>query len=127
MLNLTAFTQIGTDTTKIKCFPTSVVKKIAKDLLKGDSAIAELNVANNQISELNHKIILKDSVISKFEEKEKNFTILTNSQDEKYKLLEKSNKDLQDKLIKEKFKLRRNTWISIAGAIITSLSVTLIR
>lgn len=102
-------------------------KTIAKDLLKGDSALAQLNIVNKQINELNYKITLKDSIISIQESKEKNFNMMMESSDRKYVLLEKSNKDLQDRLIKEKFKLRRNTWVSIGIGVISSITFALIK
>ena len=66
--SLIAFSQ--TDTSKkernpepVKCLPVSTFKSIAKDLLRGDSAIAELKLANEQITQLEEKVVLKDSVI----------------------------------------------------------------
>ena len=65
-LNLTVFSQ--TDTSKItepvKCLPLSTFKKIAEDLLRGDSTKFELELTNKEILKLEEKITLKDSVIN---------------------------------------------------------------
>ena len=57
------------DTPKI-CFDYDIAKKIAVDLVKGDSAIAELDQTNQLILELNEKSIRQDSVIKDFETKD---------------------------------------------------------
>jgi hypothetical protein len=62
---LTAFSQTDTNNKeKVKCFPIHVAKQIAKDLLRGDSAIAELKLTNEQLIKTEEKVVLKDSVIS---------------------------------------------------------------
>ena len=59
------------DTNNI-CFPYSTAKKIAIDLIKGDSAIAELNVVNKLVWQLNEKIDTQDSIIKLYVIKEQN-------------------------------------------------------
>ena len=49
------------DTIKL---PVSVAKQIVKDLVSGDSAKAELKLANEHINLLHQKVTLKDSIIS---------------------------------------------------------------
>jgi cell division protein FtsL len=70
LLSSTSFSQ--KDTSKI-CFPYSTAKKIAIDLVKGDSAMAELKVANKLIWQLNGKITEQDSVIKIYTEKNTNY------------------------------------------------------
>jgi hypothetical protein len=53
LLSLTSFSQ--KDTSRI-CFSYSKAKLIALDLVRGDSAIAELKIANKLIWQLNEKI-----------------------------------------------------------------------
>ena len=62
------------DTPKI-CFDYDIAKKIAVDLVKGDSAIAELDQTNQLILELNEKSIRQDSVIKDFETKDYNYIL----------------------------------------------------
>ena len=49
------------DTVKI---PVHVAKQIVKDLVSGDSAKAELKLCNENVTLLEKKVILKDSIIS---------------------------------------------------------------
>lgn len=58
---LPLFTNAQQDTIKI---PTPVAKQIVKDLVSGDSAKAELKLCNENITLLEKKIVLKDSIIS---------------------------------------------------------------
>ena len=70
LLSLTSFSQ--KDTTKI-CFPYYKAKQIAIDLVKGDSAIAELKVVNKLVWQLNEKIDTQDSIITLYVAKEQNY------------------------------------------------------
>jgi hypothetical protein len=70
LLSLTSFSQ--KDTTKI-CFPYYKAKQIAIDLVKGDSAIAELKVVNKLVWQLNEKIDTQDSIITLYVAKEINY------------------------------------------------------
>ena len=90
--SLIAFSQ--TDTSKknntpepVKCLPVSTFKSIAKDLLRGDSAMAELNLANQQITKLEEKVSLRDSVIVTMQKKDENYVTIIKSQNEKYQVL----------------------------------------
>jgi hypothetical protein len=56
---LTAFSQQDT-TIKVKCLPVSVFKQIAQDLLKGDSAIAQLKLSEQQIIHFERSISHKN-------------------------------------------------------------------
>ena len=49
------------DTIKL---PVNVAKQIVKDLVSGDSAKAELKLCNENVTLLEKKIVLKDSIIS---------------------------------------------------------------
>ena len=62
------------DTNRI-CFDYGVAKRIAVDLTKGDSAIAELNQTNQLILNLNKKSIRQDSVIKDFTNKDYNYIL----------------------------------------------------
>ena len=70
LLSLTSFSQ--KDTSKI-CFSYSKAKQIAIDLVKGDSAIAELKVVNKLVWQLNEKIDTQDSIITLYVAKEQNY------------------------------------------------------
>ena len=122
-LSLTAFSQ--TDTTeKLKCLPVSTFKKIAQDLLKGDSAIAELKLVNEQLIKTEEKVTLKDSVISTMVSKENNFITIIDNQNKKYETLESYTKKIEFQLKKEKVKGKFKTILS--GGIVVALSVLLL-
>ena len=102
-LSLTAFSQQDT-TIKVKCLPISIFKQIAQDLLKGDSAIAQLKLSEQQIIHIENKVVLKDSVINTMKVKELNYIKVIDTQNEKYNVIEKYSKKLEWDLKKEKVK-----------------------
>jgi hypothetical protein len=105
LLVLTLFPLLASaqqDTIKL---PVPIAKAIVKDLISGDSAKAELELANQQIVLLNQKAILKDSIISGhvqkgilYEERIKNEQLKFNTQNSWVKDLERQNKNLKVKL-----------------------------
>jgi hypothetical protein len=100
---LTAFSQQDT-TIKVKCLPVSTFKQIAQDLLKGDSAIAQLKLSEQHIIHIETKVVLKDSVINTMKVKELNYIKIIDTQNEKYNVIEKYSKKLEWDLKKEKVK-----------------------
>jgi hypothetical protein len=69
LLSLSSFGQ--TDTTDV-CMPYSVAKKIAQDLVVGDSAQELLSAVVEQLELTENKVILKDSIINNLKNKEFN-------------------------------------------------------
>ena len=124
-LSLTAFSQTDTNSKeKLKCFPVHVAKQIAKDLLKGDSAMAELKLANEQLAKTEEKVSLKDSVISTMVIQKENYITIIDAQDKKYAVMENYSKKLEFQLKKEKVK---NKFTSIlSGAAVLVLGTLLI-
>jgi len=91
------------DTIKL---PTYVAKQIVKDLISGDSAKAELKLANEHIDLMHQKINLKDSIISghvqkglMYEDRIKNEQLKFDAQQKWVDQLRKDNKKLKAKLI----------------------------
>jgi hypothetical protein len=78
LLSLTSFSQ--KDTSKI-CFPYSKAKQIAIDLVRGDSALAELKLTNKLVWQLNEKISTQDSIIILYIAKEQNYIGQINNYD----------------------------------------------
>jgi len=123
---LTAFSQnVTRDTIPTKCFPIPVVKAIAKDLLKGDSAIAMLKLTEDQLKETEKKSALKDSVITAMSIKESNYLRIIEDDRKKYRIVVEDNKDLQKRLKVEKVK-NKFTKIISGGAILV-LGILLIK
>jgi hypothetical protein len=83
-----------------------------KDLLSGDSAKAQLKLADQQLIEMERKVQLKDSVIISLRSKEDNYLNVIQSEKEKFKIVEDFSKQLQTELKKEKVK---NKFKSILG------------
>jgi hypothetical protein len=91
------------DTIKI---PAPVAKLIVKDLVSGDSAKAELKLCNENITLLEKKVTLKDSIISGhvqkgmlYEERIKNEQLKFDAQQLWVDQLRKDNKKLKAKLV----------------------------
>lgn len=103
ILSSTAFSQIDT-TTKVKCFTVPVVKLIAKDLLSGDSAKAELKLVEKQVLEIEKKVVLKDSIINTMKLKEINYQTIIDAEKEKFQIVENYSKTLEKDLRKERAK-----------------------
>ena len=114
LINLTVFSQPGTPTnSEVKWFPISIVKLITKDLIIGDSAKNLLKITERQLLETENKIILKDSVINSYINKENNYKLIINGERTKFETLEDFNKNLQLSLKKSKFKTKLTSTISI--------------
>jgi len=106
LLILSSISFSQTDTSRI-CFSYSKAKSIALDLVKGDSAIAELKLANKMIWQLNEKGNAQDSLVTLYVAKEQNYigqisnydqivtkqkTIITGLEGDVAKFVEKGNK-----------------------------------
>ena len=124
MLSLTAFSQIGTNNQPTKCFTIPVAKKIAKDLISGDSAKAQLVLVEQQLSETEKKCIKQDSIINLLMVKDTNNQIIIGTQDKKYSILENHTKKVELNLKKEKFKSKVTTYLS--GTILAILTYMII-
>ena len=125
LISWTAFSQKGMDSTpNTKCFTIPVVKQIAKDLLKGDSAIAQLKLTQQQLDSTEKKVSIKDSIISSYRQKESNFNTIIGYEQNKYNTLEAYNKKIELNLKTEKVKSKFKSYLSgglfaiIIGALI---------
>jgi hypothetical protein len=125
-MSLTGFSQIDTNNRAIKCFPISMVKKIAKDLVSGDSAKAQLTLTEKQLSETENKVIMKDSVIGFLQLKELEYKKIITIQDEKNLILQKNINDLEFNIKKEKFKYKLTSGLS-GISIITMMFLLIIK
>ena len=99
---LPLFSYAQQDTVKI---PTPVAKQIVKDLISGDSAKAELSLCTENVTLLEKKITLKDSIISghvqkglMYEDRIKNEQLKFDAQQKWVDQLRKDNKKLKAKL-----------------------------
>jgi hypothetical protein len=115
-LGMTTFGQTIkiSDTTEI-CLPYTVGKQIMLDLNKLDSTTAILKLTEDEVIELNKKIVLQQSVISTMEEKVKTSETIIQKTNEKFQIVDNINKDLTSDNKKLK---RKNTIIQIVSAVI---------
>jgi hypothetical protein len=123
--SLIAFSQKGTDTLPVKQFPIPVVKMIIKDLLSGDSAKEQLKLTTQQLDDTKKLVSLKDSVITKMEEKDVTSKSIIKLGDEKFSTLETHTKKVEKELRIEKIKTKIYKTLSFMGtAVIAALLIT---
>jgi len=122
-LSLQGFSQNVTPSiidTQVVVLPVKVAKEIAKDLLRGDSAITELKLANSQIKQLEIKSEYQDSIIIYLREKEKNYVTLIDGEKRKNEILNDEIKKTQKEL--KKVSAKKTFYNLVSGAIIVTLS-----
>ena len=96
-----------------------------KDILSGDSAKAQLKLSEEQLTETEKKVVLKDSVINTLRLKEQNYQTMIDSEKQKFDIMEKYSKKLEWDLKKERVK---NKFKSILGlGVIGALTFFLIK
>jgi len=123
-LSSIAFSQTGTNSEPVKCFPIPVVKQITKDLLSGDSAKAQLKLTEQQLAETEKIVEKKDSIISIMRVKEENYNTIIEAQNEKYSILESHTKQLEWDL--KKLKVKNKFTSILSGSAILVLGTFLI-
>jgi hypothetical protein len=121
-IRLTAFSQTGTNN-ETKCFPLPVAKQIAKDLLRGDSALAQLKLTENLLFETEMKIQMKDNIISTMTQKEKNYIKIIDTEREKFGILDSYTKGIEMDLKKEKIRSRISSYTSLSIMAILSVII----
>jgi len=122
MLNLTAFSQTGTNN-QVKCFPVPVVKQIMKDLLSGDEAKIQLKLTDSLLVLTENKVEVQDSIINSMKDKEENYLKEIETLKQKYQILENYSKEVEKDLKKEKVK---KTFTSILSVSVVSILTTLL-
>ena len=123
-LSLTVFSQSDT-TTNTKTFPIPVVRQIMKDLLKGDSAIAELKLTEAELTQTEKKVFLKDSIITTLRAKEANYITIIDAEKQKFDIVDKYSKKLEIDLKKEKIKNKFKSFLGTGViAVLTFFLIT---
>jgi hypothetical protein len=89
-----------------------------KDILVGDAAKAQLKLTEEQLLQTEKKLILKDSVINTLRMKEENYIMSINTEKQKFDLVEKYSKNLEQELKKERVK---NKFKSILGTAVIAV------
>lgn len=115
-----AFSQNATTTIEYINIPVPTVKKITIDLLRGDSALAQLDLSNRMIVELQSKTVLQDNIISNYEKKEQNYLGIMTELEKKVSVYQTELKNTQKEL--RKVKAKRTFGKIISGVIIGGLT-----
>ena len=123
-LSSIAFSQTGTNSEPVKCFPIPIVKQITKDLLSGDSAKAQLKLTEQQLVETEKIVEKKDSIISTMKLNEEKYNTIITTQNEKYLILETHTKQLEWDL--KKLKVKHKFTSILSGSAILILGTLLI-
>jgi hypothetical protein len=97
-----------------------VAKQIVIDLLRGDSAFAQLKMSNQHIIELENMVSLKDSVIDKMKLKEENYNLIISDERKKTEIYQKELKITQKEL--KRIKAKRTFTNIISGVLIGTLT-----
>jgi uncharacterized coiled-coil protein SlyX len=112
------FSQNATTTQEFIKIPVPVVKRIVVDLVKGDSAIAQLTQANLHIAELETKSQMQDDMISTFRTVDENNRKIIDGLERKVVILEGEFKTVSKELKKQKVKSKFTNLMS-SGTILT--------
>jgi hypothetical protein len=118
--SLSLFSQNVTQSQEFIKIPVPVVRKIVVDLVKGDSAMAQLNQSKLMVEELDNKTKVQDSIIFNYRQVDGNNQKIISNLERKVEILEGEFKSVSKELKKQKVKARFTNIIS-SGAILTLL------
>jgi alpha-amylase/alpha-mannosidase (GH57 family) len=118
--SLSLFSQNVTPSQEFIKIPVPVVRKIVVDLVKGDSAMAQLNQSKLMIEELDNKTKVQDSIIVNYRQVDGNNQKIILNLERKVEIIEGEFKSVSKELKKQKVKARFTNIMSSA-AILTLL------
>lgn len=116
--NLSLFSQNVTPTTEFIKIPVPVVKRIVIDLVRGDSAMAQLQQTNLQLAELEKKSKMQDSMIVAYKTVDVNNQKIISNLERKVEIVEGEYKTVSKELKKQKVKSKFTNLLS-SGTILT--------
>jgi hypothetical protein len=96
------------------------VRKIVVDLVRGDSAIAQLHQSNLMIKQLENKTKVQDSIIVSYKQVDANNQKIISNLERKVEIVETEFKSVSKELRKQKIKSRFTNLLS-SGTIVTLL------
>lgn len=118
--SLSLFSQNVTPSQEFIKIPVPVVRKIVVDLVKGDSAMAQLHQSKLMIAELENKTKVQDSIIVNYKQVDVNNQKIITNLERKVEIIEGEFKTVSRELKKQKVKARFTNIMS-SGAILTLL------
>lgn len=116
--SLSLFSQNVTPTTEFINIPVPVVKRIVIDLVRGDSAMAQLYQSNLQLVELEKKSKMQDSMIVAYKTVDVNNQKIISNLERKVEIVEGEYKTVSKELKKQKVKSKFTNLLS-SGTILT--------
>jgi hypothetical protein len=116
--NLSLFSQNVTPTTEFIKIPVPVVKRIVIDLVRGDSAMAQLQQSNLHLAELEKKSKMQDSMIVAYKTVDVNNQKIISNLERKVEIVEGEYKTVSKELKKQKVKSKFTNLLS-SGTILT--------
>ena len=108
---MSVFSQNVTKTEEYINIPIPMAKKIAVDLVKGDSAISQLRFAKMTIAKQTEKISVQGEIITRLEQKDQNNSVIISELNKKVGIFEKELSNTQKELRKVKAKKTFSTII----------------
>jgi|MEHZ01.4.fsa_nt_MEHZ011103634.1_1 hypothetical protein len=119
MMSLQSFSQTDTKTDSLKTIQLNkpIVRLVIKDLIQGDGNKKELIIVNNKINLLEKKVVIKDSVIDKLNERVLNFESMLNTKSNQIILSQELSLRLQTDLKKQKVKTKLMSGAGIVAVI----------
>jgi hypothetical protein len=118
--SLSLFSQNVTQNQEFIKIPVPVVRKIVVDLVRGDSAIAQLHQSNLMIKQLENKTKVQDSIIVSYKQVDANNQKIISNLERKVEIVETEFKSVSKELRKQKIKSRFTNLLS-SGTIVTLL------
>jgi hypothetical protein len=118
--SLSLFSQNVTPSQEFIKIPVPVVRKIVVDLVKGDSAMAQLNQSKLMIEELDNKTKVQDSISVNYRQVDGNNQKIILNLERKVEIIEGEFKSVSKELKKQKVKARFTNIMS-SVAILTLL------
>ena len=118
-MNLQSFSQTDKKTDSLKTIQLNkpIVRLVIKDLIQGDGNKKELIIVNNKINLLEKKVVIKDSVIDKLNERVLNFESMLNTKSNQIILSQELSLRLQTDLKKQKVKTKLMSGAGIVAVI----------
>jgi hypothetical protein len=112
-----------TDTKNKVVIDTSIARKIAVDLVKGDECKQELKIVKENINLLNQKVSVKDSIINNQKNQIVNLNKIVDGKDKLIKISDENLNNTKKQLLKSKFnstifKITTIAFIGVAGVLL---------
>lgn len=101
MMNLNAFSQTVTDTTKIQ-LTKPIAKLVIKDLVQFDGLSAEIKTIQSILTETNNKLITQSNLVTNLKTQLLNYESIISNKDEQMKNAKAASDALQKALKKER-------------------------